>query len=167
LFFFLGVQVRPKEFGSWDGIKGFEIFGKFVSMYDSIVGNLTSYGYVDGQSMFAASYDFRYGPAALIESGFLDQVKALVKKAYQGNGNKKVYFTGHSYGCSIAQYVLKSLSQSFKDNYIAGFVSFSGPYLGAPVTALINLSGYFSANHNGGINFPAKKLADTAKKLGM
>jgi hypothetical protein len=161
-----GMSVRPQDFPSWTGVQEFRLFGKNITMYATLWANLTALGYVDGVNTAAASYDFRMSPGQLMQTSYPADVKAVVERLYAQNGNEKVFLVGHSYGCSIAHGFLGTVDQAWKDQYIAGFVSFSGPYLGTPVTTFIMLSGSMGGAHNV-FTLPAKDLSLLVRQLGV
>lgn len=43
----------------------------------------------------------------------------------------KVVIIGHSMGNLFIQYMLKNLTQSWKDKFIDSFISINGPYIGS------------------------------------
>jgi MYXO-CTERM domain-containing protein len=80
----------------------------------------------------------------------------------QQNGTK-VALIGHSYGCNVAHTFLRRMSSSWKAQYIAGFISLSGPYAGSFDALLAILSGSFSQSH--GIGFSAAELSALARNV--
>lgn len=68
-----------------------------------LVESLEEIGYVDGETLFGAPYDFRYGLAAeghpsKIGTKFLQDLKELIEKASSVNGGKPVVILSHSLG---------------------------------------------------------------------
>ena len=80
----------------------------------------------------------------------------------QQNGSK-VALIGHSYGCNVAHTFLRRMTSSWKAQYIAGFISLSGPFAGSFDAVLAILSGSFSQSH--GIGFSAAELAALARNV--
>jgi hypothetical protein len=80
----------------------------------------------------------------------------------QLNGTK-IALIGHSYGCNVAHAFLRRMSSSWKTQYIAGFLSLSGPFAGSFDALLAILSGSFSQSH--GIGFSAAELSALARNV--
>jgi hypothetical protein len=78
------------------------------------------------------------------------------------NGSK-IALIGHSYGCNVAHTFLRRMTLSWKSQYIAGFISLSGPFAGSFDALLAILSGSFSQSH--GIGFSAAELAALARNV--
>lgn len=102
----------------------------------------------------------------MMRTRYLTDTLAVIETAYANSGNTKVTLVGHSYGNVVAQYLLASVPQSWKDKYVAQFMSFSGPYLGVPMSTMVMLTGQYTDAHSGGIHISPAKLANLTKHLG-
>jgi pimeloyl-ACP methyl ester carboxylesterase len=164
-----GVEIRAKGYGSWLSVLDYTIFKKKVPMYQDLYTNLTTYGYVDGKDTFVAQYDFRLDPFHIMTNGtYFADTTTLVEKASSLNGGAKVFLAGHSYGCSIAHMFLQFAPQAWKDQYIAGYVSFSGPYLGSPLAPFVALTGISSGGaHSSGIQMNQTLVSNWALNTGV
>jgi len=80
----------------------------------------------------------------------------------QLNGTK-IALIGHSYGCNVAHAFLRRMSSSWKTQFIAGFLSLSGPFAGSFDALLAILSGSFSQSH--GIGFSAAELSALSRNV--
>ena len=110
-------------------------FGNFLGMYPDyrfpIPFNFARWGYVVGTSLFGAPYDWRYTTAESLSTlGFTSSLEKLIESAYKQNMNRKVILVAHSNGAIIIYDFLKSMTNDWKDKYIACFISLSGNFLG-------------------------------------
>jgi lecithin-cholesterol acyltransferase len=164
-----GVEIRAAGYPTWSGIVSMNVtgLGKTIRMYAQVLQNLTDYGYQDQVDLFAAPYDMRYDPVRLMRTPYLNSTVAVIEKAFSNTGGKKVWLTGHSYGCVVAHALLRVMPQSWKDRYVAGFISMSGPFQGTPLAPMMALTGLYTDKHSGGITMNPVRLSELAKRLGM
>jgi len=83
--------------------------------------------------LFGVPYDYRFmSDEYYSSSGFIDNVKALIEKAYTINKGRRVFLIGHSNGGPTMYSFLtsKKVSQEWKDRYMAGMIGLSGNFLG-------------------------------------
>ena len=78
------------------------MFRHLTAYMAPLVESLEEIGYVSGETLFGAPYDFRYGLAAEghpshVGSKFKD-LKDLIEKASASNGGKPVILLSHSLG---------------------------------------------------------------------
>ena len=85
--------------------------------------------YTDGWNLHSIPYDFRRGTLKAL-NGFARDLKALVELTYARNVNQRVFLITHSTGGSMALFFLAQQPQSWKDRYIAGWISLSGNIAG-------------------------------------
>jgi lysophospholipase-3 len=152
-----GVQVRPRGWGCVNGISNlfritFEgrilIHPTMSSVYEDLIERLTSeHGYVVGQSLLGAPYDFRLvADDAYVKQYFAD-LKALIELAYDKTsgcetGPKRVFVMGHSLGNPVLLYFLNTyVDQAWKDKYIRAFIPVGPPWTGSPKAYRTLLSG--------------------------
>lgn len=136
-----GVNTTTREFGSLD----------FTDNYmDSLIEALLAVGYVEGENLFGAGYDFR-------KIGSLDEINnwcmnltLMIEKSCSLQENPAVII-GHDLGSVIANYFLVSSNQAWKDNYIKSFITVSGAFGGCPKALRAVLSGVSAKK--GGLNF--------------
>lgn len=112
-----------------------------------VVEALEEIGYIDGQTLFGAPYDWRYGLAApgytsQIGSKFLEDLKALVEDASNKNEGKHVILLSHSLGGLFTHQLLIRNSLSWRKKYIKHFVALSAPWGGTVQEMLTFASGY-------------------------
>lgn len=111
-----------------------------------LVESLEGIGYVAGDSLFGAPYDFRYGLAAEghpshVGSKFLQDLKALVEKASTCNGGKPVILLSHSLGGLFVLQLLNRNPLSWRKKFIQHFVALSAPWGGTVEQMLTFASG--------------------------
>ena len=91
------------------------------------------------------------------------KLQALVESMYTQLNSSKIALIGHSYGCNVAHAFLRRMSASWKAQYVAGFLSLSGPFAGSFNAVLAILSGSFAQSH--GIGFSAAQLAALSRNV--
>ncbi|KAE9609348.1 hypothetical protein Lal_00020678 [Lupinus albus] len=101
-----------------------------------LVDSLQQLGYSDGETLFGAPYDFRYGLAAKghpsqVGSKFLEDLKSLIEKASTSNGGKPVILLSHSLGSLFALQLLNRNSPSWRKKFIKHFIALSAPWGGS------------------------------------
>lgn len=112
----------------------------------SLVDSLEELGYIDGETLFGAPYDFRYGLAApghpsQVGTKFLNDLKSLIEKASISNGGKPVILVSHSLGGLFVQQLLSRNPSSWYKKYIKHFVAISAPWGGTVDEMLTFASG--------------------------
>ena len=113
----------------------------------TLVRTLEEMGYRDGESLFGAPYDFRYGLAAeghpsAVGLKFLRDLKELVENATKSNGGKPAIIVSHSLGGLFVLQLLSRSSRSWRQKFVKHFVALSAPWGGAVRTMLTFASGY-------------------------
>eukprot|EP00850_Spirogloea_muscicola_P018906 SM000178S03471 [mRNA] locus=s178:219574:221565:- [translate_table: standard] len=85
-----------------------------------------------GRSMFVACYDWRTVPGVDVTPGhtFLSAARRLVERAYRSNGRRRVFLLGHSNGGPMAQALLAAQSREWREQYVAGLISYAGNWAG-------------------------------------
>ncbi|CAN1775950.1 Lecithin-cholesterol acyltransferase-like 1 [Linum perenne] len=120
-----GVETRVSNFGSTDSLL----------CLDPTLNSLKEMGYVDGETLFGAPYDFRYGLAAqghscAVGSKFLADLKDLIEKASTNNGGKPVIIMSHSLGGLFVLQLLIRNSPSWVAQFVKHFIALSAPWGG-------------------------------------
>eukprot|EP01104_Vermistella_antarctica_P017259 TRINITY_DN608_c2_g1_i1.p1 TRINITY_DN608_c2_g1~~TRINITY_DN608_c2_g1_i1.p1 ORF type:complete len:449 (-),score=100.90 TRINITY_DN608_c2_g1_i1:125-1471(-) len=101
-------------------------------MWHVIITNLTTnYGYVYGESIRAAPYDWRYGPDHYVNAGIYDNVTQIVEEMYAANNNTPVVLMSLSMGGPYTALYLSRQPQVWKDKYIRAWMSLSGVFAGS------------------------------------
>jgi len=140
-----GVQIRPTDFGGIEGVAYLDYkFGIpiiFTSYYASVIKSLEEIGYVAGQNLHGAPYDWRI-PAPFIGTvGWYSMLQQLIETTSQANGNLPVHIITHSMGGPTGLYFLNNMPQAWKDTYVASFIPIAGPWTGSPKALRAVLSG--------------------------
>lgn len=110
-----------------------------------LVSALKAEGYVVGETLFGAPYDFRYAPgpyAADVAVKYSKDLKELIETAYTQNSNKAVVLVAHSLGGLWALYFLNQQPLSWRKQFIKSFVSIAAPWGGTVQEMLTFASGY-------------------------
>eukprot|EP00092_Neocalanus_flemingeri_P104330 GFUD01133612.1.p1 GENE.GFUD01133612.1~~GFUD01133612.1.p1 ORF type:complete len:534 (+),score=122.31 GFUD01133612.1:70-1602(+) len=125
-----GVETRIPGFGNetssveWidKSMRGFSTY------FSLIVSKILPFGYIRGENLHGAPYDFR--KAANEHAEYFAKVKTLVESTYSKNGNIKVLLVSHSMGSIMMSYFLNHQTQAWKDKYIRSLVSIAGVWGG-------------------------------------
>lgn len=166
-----GVNIRPTDFGGIEGVAYlYYLLGNGLSItsyYADVIESLEAIGYEAGVNIFGAPYDWRL-PATYAEKiGWMGQLQSLIENAYTSNGNLPVYVVTHSMGGPTGLYFLQSMTQTWRDTYIAGFIPVAGPWSGAPNALRAVLSGDNFGLSFLGIDIVSKtRLRDVAREAG-
>ncbi|KAK4559883.1 hypothetical protein RGQ29_008890 [Quercus rubra] len=142
-----GVQTRVPHFGSTQSLLYLDPYLKHITAYMApLVESLEQIGYVNGETLFGAPYDFRYGLAAEghpshVGSKFLQDLKDLIEKASTSNGGKPVILLSHSLGGLFALQLLNRNPSSWRQKYIKHFIALSAPWGGTVEEMLTFASG--------------------------
>lgn len=116
---FPGVATRPRDFGGVEGMEYQDLNRKVPAYYKIVIDSLRAAGWVVGETMFGAPYDWRFG-GVRVDTYFTD-LKNLVENAFNIN-NKRVNIYAHSMGPSVVLYFLNQQTQAWKDKYIRSFI---------------------------------------------
>ncbi|KAG5543675.1 hypothetical protein RHGRI_016436 [Rhododendron griersonianum] len=142
-----GVETRVSGFGSVKSLLYLDpSFKRITENMAPLVESLEKIGYADGETLYGAPYDFRYGLAAeghpcQVGSKFLQDLKGLVEEASISNGGKPVILVSHSLGGLFVLQLLNRNSPSWRQKYIKHFVALSAPWGGTVVEMLTFASG--------------------------
>lgn len=137
-----GVDIKPNYDGE-NTTQGFEYVdpnAQSESIYfAAIVSSLLKIGYVRGQNLLGAPYDWRLSPNYL--PGYFTNLQSMIENAYAVN-NSKVAIVAHSMGTLFFLTFLQTVSQEWKDTYILNFVAASPPWVGAVAAIQSLTAGY-------------------------
>ncbi|XP_057727972.1 lecithin-cholesterol acyltransferase-like 1 [Arachis stenosperma] len=142
-----GVLTRVPHFGSTSSLLYLNPRLKYVTEYmASLVNSLEKLGYIEGETLFGAPYDFRYGLAGEghpceVGSKFLEDLKKLIEEASASNGGKEVILVSHSLGGLFALELLNRNDPSWSRKFIKHLVALSAPWGGAMDEMLTFASG--------------------------
>lgn len=142
-----GVQTRVPRFGSIESLLYLDPNLKHITAYMApLVESLERIGYMDGNNLFGAPYDFRYGLAAeghpsQVGTKFLHDLKHLIENASISNGRKPVILVSHSLGGLFILHLLNRNSISWRQKYVKHFIALSAPWGGTVNQMLTFASG--------------------------
>ena len=100
----------------------------FSTYFSLIVSKVLPFGYIRGENIHGAPYDFRR--AANEHADYFMRVRALIETTYANNGNTKVLLVSHSMGSIMMSYFLNQQTQAWKDKYIRSLISLAGVWGG-------------------------------------
>ncbi|RDX89763.1 Lecithin-cholesterol acyltransferase-like 1 [Mucuna pruriens] len=132
-----GVHTRVPHFGSTYSLLYLNPRLKHITGYMApLVDSLEQLGYADGETLFGAPYDFRYGLAAeghpsQVGSKFLKDLKNLIEEASTSNGGKPVILLSHSLGGLFVLQLLNRNPPSWRKKFVKHFIALSAPWGGA------------------------------------
>lgn len=118
-------------------------------MFNRLILDLRSNGYVDKQSLFGAPYDFRRITGKQYSWIYYKALKKLIEHAVKSNG-KKAIILSHSLGCStfkiflsgyLPQMLGEENAQKWKDEYLQIWMPIGAPFGGSPKSLKIIISG--------------------------
>ena len=143
-----GNRVRPYE-----GLKAVEYMsGDAVTQIGSWVhAPVTKYlttelGYVKGQNLDAAPYDWRLPPKVTEErDGYLTKTKERIEELYENNNKLPVVLLCHSMGCKMGHYFLNwariHFGRDWLDKYIHAYMPVGAPHNGVSLAVRAGLIG--------------------------
>lgn len=105
------------------------ILWEYVGLDKFLFHFINKYGYSDGVNIHSIPYDFRRGTTETL-SLFNENLKQLIESTFIQNMNKSVYLISHSTGGSMTLFFLSQQTQSWKDQYVQGWISLSGNIAG-------------------------------------
>ena len=132
-----GITITSPKFGSTyacDEIDPNFPVSLFAKVFHELIVKLEKVGYVDGENMLGASYDWRYYrfDEYSHKDNWYEKTKSLIKTAYNTYG--KVVIISHSMGGLMTYRLLHYVGSSFASTYIDSWVAMSAPFLGAVKT---------------------------------
>ncbi|GLT93617.1 hypothetical protein SLE2022_114000 [Rubroshorea leprosula] len=181
-----GLETRVPFFGSTESLLYLDPNLKHVTAYMApLVESLEQIGYVNGETLFGAPYDFRYGLAAEghpshVGTKFLKDLANLVEKASDSNGGKPVILLSHSLGGLFALQLLNRNPPSWRRKFIKHFIALSAPWggtieqmrtfasgntLGVPLVNPLLVRGEQRSSESNLWLLPSPKLFDRQKPL--
>ncbi|KVH58078.1 hypothetical protein Ccrd_025667 [Cynara cardunculus var. scolymus] len=120
---------------------------EYITTYMApLVKSLQNLGYTDGQTLFGAPYDFRYGLAAdghpsNVGSTYLQNLKNLIEKASDSNNGNPIIIISHSLGGLFVLQLLNRNPPMWRQRYIKHFIALSAPWGGTVDEMLTFASG--------------------------
>uniref|UniRef100_M3XHC8 Phosphatidylcholine-sterol acyltransferase n=1 Tax=Latimeria chalumnae TaxID=7897 RepID=M3XHC8_LATCH len=122
-----GVDIRVPGFGETYSVEYLDR-SKLAGYLHTLVQNLVNIGYVRGETIRAAPYDWRI--AANEQGDYFKRKAAMIEEMYDLY-QSPVFLIGHSMGNMYILYFLHNQPQAWKDKYIKGFISLGAPWGGA------------------------------------
>lgn len=137
---------------AYEGLKGVEHMSDDVVtqlgswVHAPVVKSLLKVGYVRGENLDAAPYDWRLPPACTEErDGYLSKTKAQIEDMYKRNWNRPVILLCHSMGCKMGHYFLcwahKTHGKEWVDKYVYSYMPIGSPACGVSLAVRTGLVG--------------------------
>ncbi|XP_012688613.1 group XV phospholipase A2 [Clupea harengus] len=135
----VGVEIRVPGFGKTDTLEYLDPSKRGVGMYFfAIVQGLVNDGYVRGDDIRGAPYDWRKAPNEN-KAYFLALQQMIEEMAHKAG--RPVALIAHSMGNVYTLYFLNQQPQAWKDKYIETFISLGPPWAGVAKTLRVVASG--------------------------
>eukprot|EP00696_Hemimastix_kukwesjijk_P019821 gnl/Hemi2/9209_TR3204_c0_g1_i1.p1 gnl/Hemi2/9209_TR3204_c0_g1~~gnl/Hemi2/9209_TR3204_c0_g1_i1.p1 ORF type:complete len:453 (-),score=115.34 gnl/Hemi2/9209_TR3204_c0_g1_i1:774-2132(-) len=140
-----GVSIRVVDWGGTSGIdyldKLFGISVGITTYYADMIKSLVAAGYVIGENLRGAPYDWRLPADVRDGQGLFLQIQTLIEQTYAANNNTPVHIVSHSMGGMETWYFLSKQTQDWKDQYIKSWIPIAAPWDGAPKALRAMVSG--------------------------
>lgn len=135
-----GVQTRVPCFGDVCGLEYLDIgLKKQSNEFHDIVEAFADRGYVRGETIVSAPYDFRYS-AVSNPDNYANRTMSLVEELFERTG-QKVVWVSHSMGGLWSHYILSNAPQAWKDKYVDSWVPIAPAYGGTACLLRLFASG--------------------------
>lgn len=143
-----GVETRVADFGSTSTLRYLDPNLKVLTGYMNTLATALEKkaGYEEGQDLFGAPYDFRYGLAgpghpSRVGSAYLHRLRLLVESACAANGGRPAVLVAHSLGGLFALQLLARAPPPWRAAHVARLLTLSAPWGGSVQEMLTFASG--------------------------
>jgi len=124
-----GVETRIPGFGNTSSVEFIDkSMRSFSTYFAMIVAGLVPQGYIRGENIHGAPYDFRR--AANEHGEYFTQVKGLIEETFERNNQTQVVLVCHSMGSIMMHYFLQQQTPAWKEKHIRALVSVAGVWGG-------------------------------------
>jgi len=124
-----GVETRIPGFGNTSSVEFIDKSRRSFSTYFAkIVAGLVPQGYIRGQNIHGAPYDFRR--AANEHGEYFSKVKGLIEETFERNNQTQVVLVCHSMGSIMMHYFLQQQTPAWKEKHIRALVTVAGVWGG-------------------------------------
>jgi len=124
-----GVETRIPGFGNTSSVEFIDkSMRSFSTYFAKIVAGLVPQGYIRGENMHGAPYDFRR--AANEHGEYFTQVKGLIEETFERNNQTQVVLVCHSMGSIMMHYFLQQQTPAWKEKHIRALISVAGVWGG-------------------------------------
>lgn len=148
------VSLHTIDFGGLKGMTFLDDLFKGVHIipyFKKYISYLQERGYVEGQDLFGAPFDWRRG--LVLGDKYWQDVKELVEKAYTLNEQSKVSLVGHSLGGYFVHYFLSNVTTAeWRNKYIESAILVAPSFGGAGTVVEQLWNGKVSFLRNLGLN---------------
>ncbi|KAM7524681.1 hypothetical protein LguiA_014583 [Lonicera macranthoides] len=112
-----------------------------VSYFHDMIVEMTSWGYLEGKTLFGFGYDFRQSNRF---QETLDRLAEKLESVYTASGGKKINIISHSMGGLLVKCFM-SLHSDIFEKYVKNWIAIAAPFKGAP--------GYITSTFLNGVSF--------------
>jgi len=132
-----GVETRVQGWGNTDSVEYLDpslsawAIGDVGNYMSDLVKYFVKLGYVRGDTIRAAPYDFRFGPQS--QQIYFDKLRMLIEETFVKSDSKRVSLVTHSMGGLLCLYFLQSQSQEWLQQYVHSFIPLNTPWRGAVI----------------------------------
>jgi lysophospholipase-3 len=124
-----GVETRIPGFGNTSSVEFIDkSMRSFSTYFAMIVAGLVKQGYIRGENIHGAPYDFRR--AANEHGEYFSQVKGLIEETFERNNHTQVVLVCHSMGSIMMHYFLQQQTPAWREKHIRALVSVAGVWGG-------------------------------------
>jgi hypothetical protein len=126
----VGVETRVPCFGDVCGIEYLDVNVKLggSAYFHDLIEAFAAVGYVRGDTIVAAPYDFRYS-AASVPDGYVERTVKLIEDLYEKD-QQSVLLISHSMGGLWSHHILANQSAEWKAKYIHAWTPLAPAYGG-------------------------------------
>jgi len=125
-----GISFSVPKFGhtyAVDQLAPGALTANLVPYYHKMIQKFEDEGYVDGENIFGAGYDWKELPS----DKWINDVKDLIEGAVTKNNGLKAVLVGHSMGGPFSYYFLMKMGDDWIKKYIYMYVPMAPAWMGA------------------------------------
>jgi hypothetical protein len=111
-----------------------------TDIYNTFIEAMYAMSYLQGSSLFGASYDHRLIAGEKMFAEWSKSLRLLIENSVKFN-ERRALLIGHGFGSLLINKFLVSADQTWKDTYIAAFITISGAIGPVPKALRVLLSG--------------------------
>lgn len=130
-----GVSIRALGFGNTSGIDVLnpsDTLGRIV-YFQVLTQALRDVGFSDGETLFAAPYDWRKYGDRCFNRVFFTKLRDLIESAVKLNRGRRARILCHSMGCVVVHIFLTTfVNWIWKMRYVKELIALAAPFAGAP-----------------------------------
>jgi len=125
-----GMEFNVPKWGTLyaiDGLAPGSLVNPFISYYHQMIVKFKGLGYVDGENLFGAGFDWKEVPSEKL----INDLKELIEKAVKKNNGSKVVLIAHSMGGPYMYYFLMRQTPGWIKENVHMFIPIAPAWMGA------------------------------------